>query len=157
VENIALFPSSVTRLAVNVSIPHPDTRHGDQAGILLYSSDSQWVKLVIEGGKARGSRMVVLALMPSNADDLARGAEPQAMVSKKWLLESDAPKTMRLQLELKRGESCCSVIASFDGNDAVELPVPIDCARLGIMGHLSEAQPPFPRQHWFHFSDFCSA
>ena len=148
-----MFPSSVTRLAVNVTIPLADTRYGDQAGILLYSSDSQWVKLVIEGDKMRGSRMIVLALMPSNADAALQGAEPQAMVSKKWSLGSEAPKTMRLQLEFRRGESRCSVIASYDGNDAVELPVPFDCARLGVMGHLCEAQPPFSRQHWFHFSE----
>lgn len=156
VENVGLFPSSVTRLAVTVCIPNEaDISHGDQAGILLYSSDSQWVKLVVEGDKAAGSRMLILAKMPSNADAVSEGAEPEASVSKKWTLGCDALKPVRLQLELRRGATGCSVIASCDHDEAVvALPVPFECARFGIMAHLCREKAPFPRGHWFHFSDF---
>ena len=155
VENIALFPTSLRHLAVTVNIPEEaDMRYGDQAGILLYASDLQWVKLVVEGDKMRGCRMVVLALMPCNVDALAGGAEAEATVSKKWSLGSEAPKAIRLRLELRRNDTCCSVIATCEGRDAVELPVPFDCARFGVMGHLCMDQPPSLRQHWFHFNEF---
>ena len=155
VENIGLFPSRVTRLAVTVCIPNEaDISHGDQAGILLYSSDSQWVKFVLEGDKAAGARMLVLAKMPSNADAVAEGAEPEVSVAQKWTLGCDAPKSVRLQLELRRGAAGCSVIASCDHAAAVQLSVPFECARFGIMAHLGREKAPFPREHWFHFSDF---
>ncbi len=128
--------------------------YGDQAGILFYASDVQWVKLVVEGDKAHGCLMVVLALMPSNSDALARGAEAEATVCKIWSLGSDAPKSVRLQLELRRGDACCSVIASYDNHDAVELPIPFDCARFGVMAHLSREQQASAMQRWFHFRDF---
>ena len=61
---------------------------------------------------------------------------------------------VRLQLELRRGAAGCSVIASCDHAAAVQLSVPFECARFGIMAHLGREKAPFPRGHWFHFSDF---
>ena len=145
----------MTRLAVTVTIPQEaNINYGDQAGVLFYSSDAEWVKLVVEGDKTRGSRMIVLAHMPSNTDAVSQGEEPEAWVDKKWVLGTECPQSVRLQLELRRGVACCTVIASYNGNDPVELRVPFDCARLGVMAHLCREQAPAPREGWFHFSDF---
>lgn len=157
VENIALFPVTLQRLAVTVHTPQDaDMSYGDQAGILLYACDCKWVKLVVEGDKTPGSRMVVLALMPSNAEEAAQGMEAQAAVSHKWSLDHEAPRAIRLQLELLRGDGHCSVTASHDGCAPVQLSAPFDCARLGVMGHLCKQQQPSPRQRWFQFSEFSS-
>jgi regulation of enolase protein 1 (concanavalin A-like superfamily) len=135
-------------LEVTVTLPQEaNVCYGDQAGILLYLSDSTWVKLVVEGDKQEptAGRMIVLAHMPS---------DQHVMVVKKW--ENVPSQAHRLHLELGRGAGCCVVIASFDGNEAFEFDVSpaFADALFGVMAHLNLPQAPFAREHWFHFSDF---
>ncbi len=155
-----MFPIEVTRLAVTVNIPQAaDIKWGDQAGVVLYLSETKWIKLVLEGDqddKPRGSRMIVLAYMPANLDSVSQGGEPffQACVHQKWELGSECPQSRRLQLELRRAGERCTLIASWDDNDVVEMDVPFEGARLGVMAHLNKEKTPFPREGWFHFSEF---
>ena len=150
-------------MAVTVNIPQEaDINWGDQAGVVLYSSDTEWVKLVLEGdkvdgiNKTRGSRMIVLAYMPSNADSVSKGGAPEVCVCRKWDNLGTDPQPRRLQLELRRARECCSVMASWDGIDAVEMRMPLsfECPRLGVMAHLDKEKAPSPREGWFHFSEF---
>ncbi len=167
VQNIALFPSSITCLQVTVTIPkEANIRYGDQAGILLYIGDSQWVKLVVEGAKhPSGARMIVLAHMPSNAHAVSQGAEPEACVCHKYesslSLGSEAPKPVHLKLELRRSSGHCAVVASHRLDDKThtnELELspafPFGRARFGVMAHLCKEQAPSPPEHWFCFSEF---
>lgn len=116
--------------------------YGDQAGILLYLSDSRWVKLVVEGDKQEPTtgRMIVLARVPS---------DQRVMVAKKW--ENVPSQAHRLRIELRRGAGCCVVIASVDGNDAFEFDVSLAFADalFGVMAHLNavcaRALVPFQR------------
>jgi hypothetical protein len=140
--------------------------YGDQAGILLYFCDSQWVKLVVEGAKQpSGARMVVLAHMPSDAHAVSQGAEPEACVSHKdetsLSLGSESSKPVHLKLELRRASGCCAVIASHRIDDKThtnELELSPDLhfglARFGVMAHLCREQAPSPPEHWFRFSEF---
>jgi hypothetical protein len=135
-------------LKVTVALPkQANVCYGDQAGILLYLSDSEWVKLVVEGDKQEptAGRMIVFAHMAS---------AQHVPVVKKW--ENVGSKACRLQLELRRGAGCCVAIASFNGNDEFEFDVSRDfeAAFFGVMAHLNLPRAPLAHEHWFHFSDF---
>jgi len=169
-----VFPlaNAITRLQVTVDMPEEaNISYGDQAGVLVYWSDSQWIKLVLEGAQIpsgtatpRGARMIVLARMPSNADDVALGAAPEASSLEKYQ-KFPLSGSVRLGLELRRTSSRCTLIASYGQDDKAssiththdfDLGAGFSCdgARLGVMAHLEVGKAPCPPEHWFRFSEF---
>jgi hypothetical protein len=168
VENIAVFPlaKAITRLQVTVTIPEEaNISYGDQAGVLVYWSDFQWIKLVLEGARApRGARMIVLARMPSNADDVALGVAPEANSLENYQ-KFPLLGPVRLGLELRRTSARCTLIASYRIDDQTSSTThthefdlgagfSCDAARLGVMAHLEVEKAPCPPEHWFRFSEF---
>jgi len=79
----------------SVSVSFVPKSHGEQAGILLYANDLNWVKLVVEGNKT-GDTMITLA----SQDD----GNPKVL-GKILNVENDGSRKFRLGLRIVEGSS----------------------------------------------------
>lgn len=100
VPNIFFFKNftdieNMSAVSFAVSVHLLPKKHGEQAGILLYGDDMNWVKLVVEGNK-RGGTMIVLASQENG--------DPQ-VVGKVDDVENDGTQAFRLSLRVMGGRT----------------------------------------------------
>eukprot|EP00051_Salpingoeca_urceolata_P033506 m.20937 g.20937 ORF g.20937 m.20937 type:complete len:243 (+) comp6312_c0_seq2:1452-2180(+) len=99
---VAAAGGATTTVRVKTRTPH----HGAQAGLLLYASDADWVKLVVEGAKTAGHTMIVLAQQSDFKPVVLAKAKLGEVAAETWIdlrLQSSSNGTVAASFRLVQG------------------------------------------------------